>query len=172
MRPGHYNYTLSMQTVPGSQLQRSRAEAFGFVPEPESRTVERELLVEDRDLGNNLEAYYLELENLRTMTVEDVWLPERRRLWELVAHGIERVPGTTRRLIGRAYSTVGFCFFAAAKECAADPLAVRAVFEVLEELEPDWVRAVEDARRLADSPEVLAAWCGLPIEAVLAILEN
>lgn len=136
--------------------------------------MQRELVIEDYDLGgNNLEAYYCELEHLRAMAV-DVQDPDRRRLWELVAHGLEHVPGTTRHLIGRAGEPGGFYFFAAVDkrrpDAGADPLAVRATFEVIEELEPDWVLAVEGARGLADTPAVLAAWCGLPIEAVLAVL--
>ena len=132
-----------------------------------------ELEVRDYDLGgNHLEAYYFELEYLRAMAV-DTQHPERRRLWELVAHGLEHVPHTTRLLIGRtAPGTAGFYFFAAAEERDAEPLAVRAVAEVIAEMEPEWVQAVEDARGLADSPDVLAAWCELPIEAVLAIIGN
>ncbi len=130
-------------------------------------------MVEDYDLGgNNLEAYYHELETLRAMAV-DVQDADRRRLWELVAHGIERVPYATRLLIGRRYKeTRGFYFFGATKERDADPLAVRAVAEVIAEMEPDWVRAVDDARSLADAPEVIAAWCEVPIEAVLAVIGN
>jgi hypothetical protein len=143
------------------------------------RVVESELRVKDFALGgNNLEAYYFEqeTEGLRAMAIDPDVDPERRRLWELVAHGMERVPSTTRRLIGRAYESGGFYFFGAVDERrpdrGADPLAVRAVFEVIEELEPGWVQAVEEARGLADAPAVLAAWCGLPIEAVLAVLGN
>ncbi len=37
--------------------------------------------------------------------------PERRRLWELVAHGmVERVPYTTRRLAGQVHPDTGGCF--------------------------------------------------------------
>ena len=138
--------------------------------------MQRELVVEDYYLGgNNLEAYYHELEDLRAMAI-DAHEPERRRLWELVAHGLEHVPYTTRRLIGRSYKSGGFYFFAASDERrpdrGADPLAVRALSEVIEELKPGWVRAVEEARTFADKPAVIAAWCALPIEAVLAILED
>lgn len=107
---------------------------------------------------------------MREMAIEPSVEAERRRLWELAAHDIERVPDMTRRLIGRSYSPGGCYFFWAADESKADPLAVRAVAEVVSEMEPDWVQAVEDARKLADSPDVLAAWCELPIEAVLAVL--
>ncbi len=128
--------------------------------------------------GNNLEAYYFESKErpVRAMAIDPDVEPERRRLWELVAHGIERVPATTRLLIGNTHPPGGFYFFAAVDEgrpdAGADPLAVRAVFEVLEEMEPGWVRAVKDARRLAESPEVMAAWSEVPIEAVLAVLGN
>lgn len=130
-----------------------------------------ELRIEGHDLGGNgLEAYYAELKNFRAIAI-DTDAPERRRLWELVAHGLERVPQATRRLLGHTYpDRTGFCFFAAGIHFDADALAVRAVSEVLEEMEPDWVSAVEDARRLADKPEVMAAWSGVPAEAVLAVL--
>lgn len=137
--------------------------------------MESELRIRDFELGgNNLEAYYFESKErpVRAMAIDPEAGPERRRLWELVAHGMERVPSTTRWLIGNTHPPGGFYFFGAAKERDADPLAVRAAAEVIAEMEPDWVRDVEDARRLADSPEVLAAWCGLPIEAVLAIVGN
>lgn len=133
--------------------------------------MQRELRVEDYYLGGN--TYYHELEDLIAMAI-DTHEPERRRMWELVAHGLERVPYTTRRLIGRTHAPGGLYFFAACDERrpdrGADPLAVRALCEVIEELEPGWVGAVEEARALADSPAVIAAWCALPIEAVLAIL--
>ncbi len=138
--------------------------------------MEKELKIRAHALGGNgCEAYYFEDEDrlLRAMAIDPDVEPERRRLWELVAHGIERVPATTRPLIGNTHPTTsGFYFFAATKARGADSLAVRAVSEVLEELEPGWVRAVKDARRLADSPEVIAAWSEVPIEAVLAVLGN
>jgi hypothetical protein len=104
----------------------------------------------------------------------DVQDPEQRRLWELVAHGLEHVPDTTRRLIGNAHPPGGFYFFGATDQrrpdAGADPLVVRAIFEVIEERELQRVRAVDEARGLADSPRVIPAWCELPIEAVLAVL--
>lgn len=137
--------------------------------------MENELRIKDHELGGNgLEAYYFEREErgLRAMAIDPNVDPERRRLWELVAHGIERVPSATCRLLGNTHPPGGFYFFGAAKARDADPLAVRALTEVIAEMEPDWVRDVEDARALADLPEVLAAWSEVPMEAVLAIIGN
>lgn len=61
--------------------------------------------------------------------------PERRRMWELVAHGMASVPSTTRRLIGTVRGR-GFCFFGAHVAKQADPLAVRALAEVIRDMEP------------------------------------
>jgi hypothetical protein len=140
--------------------------------------VRSELRIRDFELGgNNCEAYYFEAQerSLRAMAIEPGLEPGRRRLWELVAHGMERVPEFSRRLLGTiAPQTTGYYFFGPEDErrpdLGADPLAVRAAAEVIEEMEPAWGAAVEDARRLADSPRVIAAWSGVPIEAVLAVL--
>lgn len=136
----------------------------------EVTTVELGLEIEERDLGGGwVEAYYLDLGTLRAMAVQPGIDAERRRLWELVARGLEYVPREAQRLAGPAYKTGGFVFLRPRRAADANVLAVRAVSKVLEELEPGWIAAVEDARRLADSPAVLAAWCEVPIEAVLAI---
>ena len=51
---------------------------------------------------------------------------------------------------------------------AAILLAIRSV---VEEMEPGWVAVVDGARRYADDPRVLAAWCEMPVQAVMACLE-
>ena len=35
-------------------------------------------------------------------------------------------------------------------------------------MKPSWVGATAEARRYADDSRVLAAWCGLPLQAVMA----
>lgn len=131
-----------------------------------------ELLVEDRDLGGGwVEAYYYELRKFRAMAIQDGVRPERRRLWELVAEGLGRVPAEAL-VLGRVHQAGGFFFLAPREASEADRLAVAAVSEVLGDLEPGWVSAVEDARRLANSPDVVAAWSGVPVEAVLAATGN
>ena len=51
------------------------------------------------------------------------------------------------------------------------PTAVRAIGCVIEEMEPSWIEAVEEARRYADDPRVMVAWCELPLQAVMAALD-
>lgn len=136
--------------------------------------MEKALKVRDHELGGNgLEAYYFERDDLRAMAIDPEVESERRRLWELVAHGMEYVPSTMRRLIGHTHpNTTGFYFFGPHKTGGCEPLAVNAVAKVIGERESEWVAAVEDARGIADDPRVLAAWAEVPIEAVLAILED
>ena len=130
----------------------------------------QKLEIEVCDLGGGwVEAYYFELQRIRAMCIQIGVPPERVRLYELVAHGLEHVPRRTRRLTGHALRG-GFVFLRPRDAREPDALAVRATSEVLEELEPEWIAAVEDARRFADSPEVITAWCGVPVEAVLAVL--
>jgi hypothetical protein len=135
-----------------------------------------ELRVRDYGLGGNgLEAYYFEAEEreLRAMAIDPDVEPERRRLWELVAHGMECVPSTTRRLIGTTTpETTGFYFFAPCPKRGPEPLAVNAAAKVIAELEPEWVLDIVDARLVADDERVIAAWSGVPIEAVMAVLGN
>lgn len=134
------------------------------------------LEIEDRHLGgNNLEAYYSELPQFRALAIDPQIAPERRRVWEMVAHGMQHVPEEARRLCGTSGPKgTGFIFFGPegpeiVERPGADPLAVRAIVEVIEELAPDWVEAVEQARFVADAPEVIAAWSEVPIEAVFAV---
>lgn len=136
--------------------------------------MERKAYVRDFYLGgNDLETFYVELRGEAHMAVQPYLETERRCLWELVAHGMQHMPSTTRRLIGCTHpESAGFFFFGANKERNADPLAVRAASTVLEEMEPSWIRAVDEARALADSPQVLAAWSELPVEVVLAATGN
>ena len=136
--------------------------------------MEPRLDIEVWDLGgNNLEAYYYETRGVRAMAIDPDAGPERRRLWELVAHGIERVHQTTRRLISRTDPHLdGFFFFGATSDRDADPLAVNAAAKVIAELEPEWVSAIEGARLVADDLRVISAWSEVPIEAVQAVLKN
>lgn len=124
-------------------------------------------------VGNGLEAYYFERDEVRVMAIDPEADPERRRLWELVAYGMRHVPQTTRRLIGNAHpDTTGFYFFGPHKSRGGAPLAVNAAAKVIVDLEPEWVSAIAAARLVADDPRVIAAWSEVPIEAVLAALEN
>lgn len=138
------------------------------------------LVIEDRYLGgNNVEAYYCELENgFRGMAVDPQIEPERRRVWEMVAAGMECVPRPARRRLGYSPAQLkGFIFFGPegphkVYRPGASRLAARSISEVIEEMEPSWAAAVEQARYVGDDPAVLAAWSEIPIEAVLAVLED
>jgi len=46
-------------------------------------------------------------------------------------------------------------------------LTVRAVASVVGEMEPGWAADVEEARRYADDLRVVAAWCEIPLQAVM-----
>lgn len=134
--------------------------------------MDAELRIRDFDLGGGgIEAYYFELEDVRAMAIVPEVEPERRRMWELVAQGMERVPWTTRQLIGTTTpETTGFYFFGPGSGRGADPLAVNAIAKVIAELEPEWILDIVDARLVADDPRIIAAWSGVPIEVVLAVL--
>ena len=136
--------------------------------------MEAALKIRDFELGGNgLEAYYFERDDIRAMAIDPEVESERRRLWELVAHGMEHVPWMTRRLIGNTTpETTGFYFFGPGECRGGDPLAVNAAAKVIADLEPEWVSAIADARLVADDPRVIAAWSEVPIEAVQAVLGN
>ena len=51
------------------------------------------------------------------------------------------------------------------------PIVVRAIQSVVLEMEPGWVASVSDAIPQADDERVLAAWCGVPLEAVCAVVD-
>lgn len=138
-----------------------------------------DLRIEDFDLGGNgVEAYYFESPKIRAMAVVPQIEPARRRLWELVAHGMEYVPERVRRVLCNPGPPADGLFFFGlggpeiVERPGADPLAIRAASEVIAAMEPAWVEAVEEARRMSDYPRVMAAWCELPLEAVLAVLET
>lgn len=70
-----------------------------------------DLVVEDRDLGGGwVEAYYFELRTFRAMAIQHGVRPERRRLWQLVAEGLGRVPAEALVLGKHTYRTGGFFF--------------------------------------------------------------
>jgi len=130
------------------------------------------LKVEERDLGGRwVEAYYSELPTFRGMAIQAGIPPVRARLYELAAHGLACVPQSTQRLLAREY-TPGrgdFVFFVPRSSAEASPLLVRAVGEVLREMEPGWISAVQEVRGSTDGPDDIAFWSKVPIEAVLAV---
>lgn len=128
--------------------------------------------VEERDLGGGwVEAYYSELPTFRGMAIQADIPPVRARLYELAAHGLACVPRSTQRLLAREYTPGrgNFVFFVPRSSAEASPLLVRAVGEVLREMEPGWISAVEGVRGSTDGPDDMAFWSKVPIEAVLAV---
>jgi hypothetical protein len=134
-----------------------------------------ELQIRDFYLGGDgLEAYYLE-DPHPAMAVDPDVGSTRRRMWELVAHGlnsgiaesdkIRRIRQSKHR-----HDRAGIFFFEAREPKHADPLAVKVLVEVLPETEPEWILDVLEVRRLSDNQRVVAAWCGLPVEVALAVM--
>ncbi len=128
--------------------------------------------------GNGVEAYYVEI-NGPALAVDPDVHPTRRRMWELVAKALadDRVSARRRELRSGLYPNLhpsGMFFFGPRNERQAgtpDPLAVEALGAMLPEMAPEWILDVMDARQLAGDARVIAAWCELPLEVVLAALE-
>ncbi len=117
------------------------------------------LEVWERDLGGGwVEACYFGPPGSIVLAVEPGLDPERRRLWELVAHGL-----ALGDFEGR------FVCLSSRAPAHVEPRVLDALELVLWAMEPGWVRAVEEARRLADCPRVVAAFAGVPLEAALAL---
>lgn len=85
---------------------------------------------------------------------------ERAR--EIEGHGYDRRPPRAGRK---------FCLAAYSEE-HVDWGTVRALRPVIEGMEPEWVVSVKDACRISGNERVIAAWCELPLQAVVAILLN
>lgn len=155
------------------------------VLEAEERVGMRRLRIDDYDLGASapgcrLEAY------CRPMThengVEGVymavqpWLsPIERRARELEAHGYYRRSGAFLRKLfaGRRQSYgMGIFLFGRMPDWEPPAYTVAAIGSVVEEMEPGWVESVREARRFADDLRVVAAWCELPLQAVLGCVRT
>lgn len=50
--------------------------------------------------------------------------------------------------------------------------AVNALRSIIDDHKPGWVYEVKDASRISNDPRVIAAWCELSLQVVVAILEN
>ena len=102
-------------------------------------------------------------------------LPEAsRRARELEAHGYFRwLPRPVREGLSKSLRENpdrGFFFYRYEAPHEVHVGTLWAIRSVIEEMEPSWVEAVSEARRYADDPRVMAAWCGLPLQAVMAAL--
>ncbi len=117
--------------------------------------------VRDYDLGGeDLEAYYT-THPRALLAVDQDLRQDRRRMWEMVGHGLTMKPGVPlqRLLLYRAELPLR----------PTDPYALNALRLVMWAMEPGWVAAVEEARRAADNLCVVAALAGVPLEVALAV---
>lgn len=138
--------------------------------------VKQKLEIEESDLGGGwVEAYYMNFPTLRAMVVQEGIPSLRTRLYEVAARGLEYVPQATQRLLAREHNVGSgdFIFCVPRSSLEANALLVRAVSEVLEDMEPGWISALEKARgSTGGDPDAMAFWSKVPIEAVLAVRER
>lgn len=122
--------------------------------------------VSEYDFTNErLEVVYSE-SDLPTLLIVQPLLPDAvRRARELEAHGYHK--GAAMLPHG---GTLLFMYAAEAPD-EISPETVAAIRSVIAEMEPEWVAAVAEARRYADCPRIMAAWCEIPLQAVMAALD-
>ena len=150
--------------------------------EAEQEAGARTLEVEEWDLGESapgcrLEAYVgawrrADL-SIVAMGIQPHLPPVRKRAREIEAHGYyRRSHGFLRRLFaGRRQSfSDGLGLFGETPHWSPPAYSVAAVASVVAEIEPEWVAAVEEARRFADDARLIAAWCEIPLHAALGCL--
>lgn len=141
----------------------------------------RELWVEERDLGESapgcrLEAYVgawsRKGRDCVAMCLQPYLTDTERRAREVEAHGyyrrshafLHRVFGGRRQSDDKGE---GVFLFSPTSGWSPPAYSVAAIAAVVEEMEPKWVAAVAEARRDADDLRVVAAWCELPLHAVM-----
>lgn len=117
--------------------------------------------IKTRDLGGHpVEGFYTEFADVPTMAIQSGLPPAHKRARELEGHGYYLKPPTWGRK----------CCFAAPDEEYVDYGTIRALRRVVEDMEPSWVEAVEDACKMFNEPRLIAGWCELPMQVVLAVL--
>jgi hypothetical protein len=119
------------------------------------------LRIRTRNLGGfPVEAFYSEFTDEPSMTIQSGLSYAGKRARELEGHGYyQRPPMWGRKL----------CMSARTEE-QVDYGTIRALRRVVDDMEPGWVDAVKDACRIANDPRIIAAWCELPLQVVVAIL--
>lgn len=149
--------------------------------EAEEETGMRQLFIEDRDLGDSapgcrLEAYVGAWRHhgidCVAMCLQPYLTPVERRAREVEAHGYyRRYHGFLRSVFrGRKQSDGdghGVFLFSPHRSWKPPAYTVGAIAATVREMEPEWVAAVAEARRYADDLGVVAAWCELPLHAVM-----
>lgn len=119
------------------------------------------LRVRTRNLGGfPVEGFYTEFADEPTMAVQSGLPHVRKRAREIEGEGYYRRPPLWGRKL---------CFAAITEE-QVDYGTVRAIRRVVEDMEPSWISAVKEACRIGNDPRVIAAWCELPLQIVVAIL--
>lgn len=106
------------------------------------------------------------------MGVQPDLSPVRRRAREIEAHGYYRRSHAFLWGVfgGKKQSSEdgkGIFLFREARSWYPPAYTIAAIAAVVEEMEPAWVEAVREARRFADDLWLVAAWCELPLVAVM-----
>ena len=125
--------------------------------------------------ADGLEAMYTEFNRPASLALRPGLPEEVRRARELEARGYylwtpRLLKGYTGPVVGKMAENRAFMYRAERPEDVS-LVAVRAIGCVIEDLEPGWGAAVAEARRYAHEPRVLAAWCEIPLQAVMAALD-
>lgn len=118
-----------------------------------------ELRTETFDLGEgDLDAFYdAELE---AMAIHSRLTPEQYRARELEAHGYHVRPPRS----GRKFS------YTVRTPEDLDRVTVRALIRAIEKLSPKEVEEIADARRISGDPRLIAAYCEVDYQLVVAVL--
>ena len=111
-----------------------------------------------------LEALYVEDPEPAGVALREDLSPEARRARELEVHGYYSSP----RAFGKCYR---FCYLAA-NAGEVDPDSVRALRPDIEREEPLWAEAVRRGWELYRDVERVSLETRVPLQAVIAILEN
>lgn len=121
------------------------------------------LWIKVRNLGGHpVEAFYTEFTEQPTMAIQSGLSHADRRAREMEGHGYYLRPP----LRGRK------CCFSSASEEQVDYGTIRALRRVVGKMEPSWVQSVTEACSISNNSRVIAAWCELPLQAVVAILAD
>lgn len=119
------------------------------------------LRIDERNFNNKLlEAYYTEHPRPAGMAIQHSLPVSAKRAREIEAHGYFKRPPTSGRK---------FCFTPRELE-DVDPVSVRAIRSVIEDLEPGWIDSIKAACLISNEPRVIAAWSDIPLQVVVAIL--
>ncbi len=110
----------------------------------------------------DLDAAYTEHPNPAGMAIRRDLRHSSRRAREVEAHGHYRRPPLNGRKLRYACGSLE----------EVDLVSVNAVRRTVEEMEPVWVEAVKDASRMFNQPDLIAGWCELDLQVVVAILMN